>query len=163
MLKVAGLTLRLVERADAWALQAACWPDRSLDTIVLRLEEVLRRTKHRMAWGVVAVASGVPVAYGQLARWSRAAEISDLIVAEAWRCRGIGTALIRHLLDLARQEGLREVEIGVALANERAHALYQRLGFELKRRVMFYLDGGPTPGLYLAMRLDGAAQRGGEL
>jgi ribosomal protein S18 acetylase RimI-like enzyme len=156
MLTDNGLTLRPVEAADAGALQAACWPGRPLDIIILRLEDVIRRRRNGMAWGAVAAVEGTPVAYGQLARWNHTAEISDLIVADGWRCRGIGTALIHHLLGIARQEGLPEVEIGVALCNAQALALYRRLGFEEKRRVVLQLDGGPEPALYLAMRLDGA-------
>ncbi len=156
MLTDNDFTLRPVERADAGALQAACWPGRRLDIIILRLEDVIRRCKKGVAWGVVAAVAGAPVAYGQLARWSHTAEISDLVVAAGWRCRGIGTALIHHLLGIARQQGLPEVEIGVALSNVQALALYRRLGFEEKRRVVLHLDGGTEPALYLAMRLDGA-------
>ena len=45
------------------------------------------------------------------------------------RSRGIGRAIIAHAEDLARQRGLTQLGLGVNYTNERAAALYQRLGF----------------------------------
>ena len=44
--------------------------------------------------------------------------------------RGIGTAVLRHLLDRARQSNLTAVELDV-LAVNRARDLYERLGFHV--------------------------------
>ncbi len=156
--------LRLVTLDDAGALQAACWPERTLDAVCLHLEDVLERYRRGIAWGMVALVAGGPVAYGQMARWGRIGEISDLVVAEAWRSQGIGSAVIRSLLDIARREGLPEVEIGANVSNRRAVALYRRLGFREKRQLMMEFGDGPEPVVYLSMRLDGAsgASRAGQ-
>ena len=46
-----------------------------------------------------------------------------------WRDRGIGTALLRTLLDALSRDGWRRVSLSVQKAN-RAARLYNRLGFE---------------------------------
>lgn len=59
-------------------------------------------------------------------------EIADLVVDTPYRDRGIGTALIAILVQIAAHAGFSSVEIGVMAANERALALYKRLGFRVK-------------------------------
>ena len=95
-----------------------------------------------------------PMSRGQIARWARVGEISDLIVAEAWRDQGIGTALIRYLLDIAQQKGLRQVEIGAQESNRGALKLYRRLGFVDQRQVTMQLSGGPQSVIMLSLDLN---------
>jgi GNAT superfamily N-acetyltransferase len=59
----------------------------------------------------------------------RCPEIYNLGVREPLRSRGIGTRLVRALERLASERGKRRVGLGVALANSRARALYERLGY----------------------------------
>jgi ribosomal protein S18 acetylase RimI-like enzyme len=51
-----------------------------------------------------------------------------LDVAEGWRDRGIGTAIIRHVITEARRRGRRRVYLEVRTDN-RSRRLYHRLGF----------------------------------
>ncbi len=151
---VNNLILRPARIEDAADLHLACWPGQSLASVEERLAYVIARQEYENMWGLVAVVDGQAVGYGQLARWGRLAEISDLIVNEGWRGRGIGAAIIRALLKIACQNHFEEVEIGVAVANSRAERLYQRLGFTEKRRAMLVLNDGPEPVIYLSMRLE---------
>lgn len=57
--------------------------------------------------------------------------ISQLGVKEEFRSYGIGTALIQHQVELARNLGLRKCTLDVAITNPRAQALYERLGFKV--------------------------------
>lgn len=59
-----------------------------------------------------------------------AIEIAAVQVGEAWRDRGVGTALIQGAERLVTDAGRRRVVIGVADDNPRAEALYLGLGFE---------------------------------
>ncbi len=61
-----------------------------------------------------------------------------LEVGEAFRRRGIGTALIRAIEDQARQQGLGSVHLEVAIENRDAIRLYERLG--LQRQGEPFLD-----------------------
>jgi putative acetyltransferase len=59
------------------------------------------------------------------------AEIKSMHTAEAARGRGIGRAMLTHLLDIARACGFRQVslETGTTAAFEPARALYASAGF----------------------------------
>jgi ribosomal protein S18 acetylase RimI-like enzyme len=57
--------------------------------------------------------------------------IAQLGVAEAMQGQGIGTALLRHQIALARQKGQQRCVLDVAITNPRAQALYERLGFRV--------------------------------
>jgi putative acetyltransferase len=59
------------------------------------------------------------------------AEIKSMHIAEAARGRGIGTAILAHLLGVARTRGCRRVslETGTTAAFAPARALYRRAGF----------------------------------
>jgi GNAT superfamily N-acetyltransferase len=94
---------------------------------------------------LVAWLEGRPVGHAEM-RWSGCdapevttdcPEIGGLGVREELRSRGIGTALIRAAEGLARERGLPVVGIGVGLDNQRAAALYGRLGY---RPLVDYLD-----------------------
>ena len=47
-----------------------------------------------------------------------------------YRGRGIGTQLIEHLIQLAKQRGCRRVELDTAFHRNEAHEFYERQGFE---------------------------------
>ena len=85
--------------------------------------------------------------------WPRAAEISDLFVNAAYRSRGVGTEIILYLTEAARELNVSMLEIGVALSNPRARALYRRLGFVDERTLEIDLGCGPEPVLYLNKHL----------
>jgi putative acetyltransferase len=61
----------------------------------------------------------------------RHAEIKSMHTAEAARGRGVGRAMLTHLLDIARSRGLRRVslETGTMAAFAPARALYASAGF----------------------------------
>lgn len=57
--------------------------------------------------------------------------LAHLAVAPAWQGKGIGQALIGHLLAQARALGRRQIVLDVATSNPLAERLYARLGFEM--------------------------------
>jgi ribosomal protein S18 acetylase RimI-like enzyme len=146
-------TLHPVDLSQIPALHKACWPEVPFDHILDLLSNIIRRCEHGRAWALMALQGSEPVGFGQLTRWAKGVEISDLVVSVYYRSQGVGTALISGLLDIARQQGFHEVEIGVAEDNRRALSLYQRLGFEIKRRVVIDLGNGLEPVLYLKLIL----------
>ena len=56
--------------------------------------------------------------------------IEDVVVDERRRGRGVGEALTRAALDLAREEGARTVDLTSRPSREAANRLYLKLGFE---------------------------------
>lgn len=134
-------------------LWESCWPDLPVLDAHNFVADVLRRQMRGHAWGMVAYVEGKLVGFGQLVRWGRRGEIADLVVSPDWRDQGIGTALINRLIEIARQQGFREIEIGVAESNVQAMALYLRLGFEEKRRMLLDVGRGVENVIYLVRRL----------
>ena len=55
--------------------------------------------------------------------------IEDVVVDETGRGQGVGEALNRFALDLARTEGCKTVDLTSRPSREAANRLYQRLGF----------------------------------
>ncbi len=62
-------------------------------------------------------------------RWPGTPEIYRLHVLPRYRSLGVGGLLIRHIEQLAAAKGVARVGLGVHSHNERAHALYVRLGY----------------------------------
>jgi ribosomal protein S18 acetylase RimI-like enzyme len=147
--------IRPVQLSDAGHLQQMCWPDRSLDSISELLARAERLVQARRGMGVVGLYDNAACAYGMLTLWPRTAEISDLIVNACYRSQGIGSQIIAYLTEAARSFHIQVLEIGVALSNPRALALYRRLGFADHHTVNIDLGHGLEPVLYLYKALDG--------
>ena len=76
---------------------------------------------------VVAMASllySISTAEGGLA-----ASFEDLVVLPGYRGKGIGAALLRHVVAEARKQGVLRLTLLTDRQNERAQALYRKLGF----------------------------------
>lgn len=70
--------------------------------------------------------------------------------------RGIGTAMMRELIDAAKAFGYEQIELEVVDKNERAAALYKKLGFECVGRLpraMKYRDGSYADLLIMTLML----------
>ena len=63
------------------------------------------------------------------AEGGKAALFEDLVVAPDHRKRGIGEALLKHVIEQARAEGVLRLTLLTDMQNEGAQALYRRLGF----------------------------------
>ena len=59
--------------------------------------------------------------------------IEDVIVDETMRRRGIGEALVRQAIDLARETGADGVTLTSNPLREAANQLYQSMGFQLRQ------------------------------
>jgi ribosomal protein S18 acetylase RimI-like enzyme len=55
--------------------------------------------------------------------------IEDVVVDDAARGKGVGEAINRFALDLARQKGCKTVDLTSRPSREAANRLYQRIGF----------------------------------
>jgi ribosomal protein S18 acetylase RimI-like enzyme len=56
--------------------------------------------------------------------------IEDVVVDEAARGRGVGEALVKACIEVARSRGASIVELQTARVREAANRLYERMGFE---------------------------------
>jgi ribosomal protein S18 acetylase RimI-like enzyme len=146
--------IRPAQRVDAEQLQQTCWPNRALDGITDLLARAEKLAQTRRGLGIVGIQNGIACAYGMLTLWPRTAEISDLIVAASCRGQGIGSQIIMSLTEAARNLNVSVLEIGVALSNPRALALYRRLGFTDHHTIRLDLGSGIESVLYLYKSLE---------
>jgi ribosomal protein S18 acetylase RimI-like enzyme len=71
--------------------------------------------------------------------------IEDVVVDAAVRGRGVGEALIQEAVLLAREGGVRSVDLTSRPSREAANRLYQRLGFRLRETNVYRLElSGPV-------------------
>jgi ribosomal-protein-alanine N-acetyltransferase len=89
------------------------------------------------------------------------AEILLVAVAEPFRRRGCGTALLRATLAELRRRGVAAAYLSVREGNEAARRLYESAGFAVSRRVPRLYERPPEGGLEMTRRVDGL--RGVEL
>ncbi len=70
------------------------------------------------------------------------ARIEDVVVDQAARGHGVGEALVRGCIDVARERGAAIVELQSARSREAANRLYPRLGFDLRDSNVYRLKLG---------------------
>ena len=149
----AWLSFRPMTLADTSALHQNLWPERSIESVTAFLERCAVQMEGKRALAVVAESDGQVIAFALLTFWRDVSEIGDLIVTPDQRSQGVGSAMIAHLIEAARERGIVRVEIGAALSNPRALALYKRLGFVPHRTVELDLGEGVETVVYLHMNL----------
>ena len=59
--------------------------------------------------------------------------IEDVIVDEKMRGKGIGKALVRHAIEIAREAGASGISLTSNPQREAANQLYRSMGFELRK------------------------------
>jgi len=151
------IPIRPVRLTDTDSLYADCWPSRSFSVVYNLVQRAVRSALDGRGLGIVVPGEGGKIlGYGQVLLWPSCAEISDMVVTEAYRGRGIGTAIIQTLVQKALKLGADEAEIGASLNNPRAAALYRRLGFEDSHTVLLNMGTGKEHVLYLRLNLRAA-------
>ena len=68
--------------------------------------------------------------------------IEDVVVDEKARGQGMGEALTRAGIDIAREKGAKGVELTSRPARESANRLYQRMGFKRRETNLYRLEIG---------------------
>lgn len=102
-------------------------------------DELLQRLSRRQGRIVLAEEGGVVIAAMGFSIDEDAAyvtedvrrhgTVTDLIVHEDWRGRGIGRMLLQEAERLTREAGLTRLFIGALVANEPACRIYENFGF----------------------------------
>jgi len=100
---------------------------------------------------LVALDAGRVVGHLQLTDTDQpsGAEIKNMAVAASHQGRGIGRALVRAAIDLARREGRSTLVVATAAADTGNLRFYQRVGFRMRsiERDAFTAATGYEPGL----------------
>jgi len=77
----------------------------------------------------VAQLDHLVLGYAIMSSGAGEAHVLNVCVAQDYRCRGIGTQLLWHLLEFAKSLGVADVFLEVRPSNTSAIRLYQTLGF----------------------------------
>lgn len=81
--------------------------------------------------------------YAEMRTVAGEAQIYNIAVDRAFRGRGLGEALMKHLIEEASKSGCDIMTLEVRSGNEAASGLYAKLGFkEVGRRKGYYSGGG---------------------
>ncbi|HEY4520841.1 MAG TPA: GNAT family N-acetyltransferase [Candidatus Paceibacterota bacterium] len=62
----------------------------------------------------------------------RTGTVEDVVVDSAYRGRGLASQILKKLIDIAKEEGVKTLSLTSRPAREAANKLYQKLGFERK-------------------------------
>jgi len=129
-------SLRSLAPLGDFAVRTARWPEdaEALRTIRREVFIVEQNVPEELEWdgldadcrhaiAASTLANGVAIGCGRLLPDGH---IGRMAVREPWRGRGVGAALLRHLMDLALREGHARVVL-----NAQTHAMrfYERFGF----------------------------------
>lgn len=130
-----------MDSGDVWQIRRAEYPSPLLDQASGLRYEVLHApfgVSRDDDWNdgdpasthLVVVVGDDVVGYGRLIADTeeRTGQIRQIAVNPAWERRGIGTALIRALLDSARGRGMTDVWLNARLT---AVPFYEKLGFKV--------------------------------
>jgi len=100
-------------------------------------------TENRCARYLVAREGGAAVAYGGMWLVMDEGHVTNIAVKRSARCRGVGEALARALMQLAADTGIRYMTLECRRSNLAAQSLYRKLGFqEVGLRKRYYADNG---------------------
>lgn len=101
---------------------------------------------------VVALHGGDLLGYAVTRTVGDVADLQRVVVAPTARRRGLGTRMVRELLDGAARQGAQRVLLEVSEANAAALGCYRAMGFrEIDRRTGYYRDG--TDALVLELHI----------
>ena len=117
--------------------------NQGIEDRIATLETELRTPEERRQWMaargprhpvVVAITDGQVVGWGSLNPFNPRPAYDNVVdlsvyVERAWRGRGVGKALLQHVLGLARQIGYHKMVLATFPYNDAGLALYRRMGF----------------------------------
>ena len=89
--------------------------------------QIEKSMRHSACYGLRLEGSGTLIGFARvITDWATTYYLCDVIIDAAYRGRGLGKALVAHIVSQSEYEGLR----GMLITRD-AHALYQKFGFEV--------------------------------
>jgi GNAT superfamily N-acetyltransferase len=108
-------------------------------------DRYIENPRRQGAW-VAEVKGQVVGIAGLLVHSREEGEIEPLIVSLPYRNMGIGSMLVRHVVEEAKKMGIRFLSIRPVARNEKALALFVRLGFNVVGHIDLFQDLSPLSG-----------------
>lgn len=102
-------------------------------------DDFLEMVKADYAYYYVAEADGEIAGCCGIRNMAGEGEITNVVVAEAFRRKGIGREMLEYMLERAKEAGIGDCTLEVRVSNLPAIRLYEKLGFKAE---------GIRPGFY---------------
>ncbi len=96
---------------------------------------VVARDENARIVGMATVILVTKIAYDE-------AHIEDVVVDESMRGQGLGKAIMQMAIETAWSMGADKIELTSRASREAANALYQKLGFKLRKTNVYILKKG---------------------
>lgn len=80
------------------------------------------------------VVTSATLSFSDISAYKHKAEFG-ITVHDDYQDRGLGTQLTRHMIDVARQKGLKKITLNVLVDNNRAIYVYQKCGFKVEGKL----------------------------
>jgi L-amino acid N-acyltransferase YncA len=119
-----------------------------------------QRTKEGMSYLVARVDGKVVGGASIHPRTEKRAHVAEygIYIREGYRELGLGTALTRELIEIAKKQGLEILQLSVYATNTRAFHVYKKCGFRECGRLMRdikFLDGTYSDRILMELPLTG--------
>ena len=97
--------------------------------------------ENKMAIYIVAFLDDEIVGYGGMWHIINEGHITNIAASEQYRRRGIGTAILRRMIEIANEKEMIGITLEVRVGNESAMKLYSKFGFKAEGlRKNYYTD-----------------------
>ncbi len=129
----------MIRRMREEDLQAAAELEQKYFSVPWSLKALTESLQNPEYLFMVAEADGRVIGYAGLLKILEEGDITNIVIDEACRGRGLGRLLVEGLLDEGRKEGICAFTLEVRAGNKKAIRLYEKLGFT---------HAGIRPGFY---------------
>jgi ribosomal-protein-alanine N-acetyltransferase len=82
------------------------------------------------------------IGYGICQKEKEKGIIFSIAVKKKWQNFGVGTEILKNLIEILKKEKIEKVVLHVREDNERAISFYKNLGFKIKEKVKKYYSNG---------------------
>jgi len=124
-----GVTVRPMKPSDIGAIAAIM--QESFNNQAYTTERMTRMIEDCGLNGFVAVHDEKPVALVLYVHWDRALYVAEMATQDGWRGRGVGSALMRTMVELCRLEGWDGMWLHTWRHNLDGQKFYLAHGFEI--------------------------------
>lgn len=122
----------------------------------------LKQNDTQLALSTIALVDDEPAGICLLAKRGTDGWINAIGITPPFRRQGIGRALMTHTFEVARANGIENLQLEFIIGNDNAQALYESLGFKITRKLLILVrepaeidSTSPTPSDYDIQPADG--------